>query len=148
MSAENWSPNEEELERITDILMGAAHSDGDFDPEEAGVIGDILAELIGGNLSPRVANRITSFDPAKFDLNATGSALVMSSATDRRALLMLVAKVVDADGIHDFMEDEYINSVAQAIGAKQDEYQDLTAMVMEISTVTPPPPPPPGPPSA
>jgi uncharacterized tellurite resistance protein B-like protein len=149
MSAKTWAPNKKELERITDILMGAAHSDGDYDPEEAGVIGDILAELVGGDLSPSTAARISGFEPEKFDLNATGAALVMTSSKDRRALMMLVAKVVDADGIHDFMEDEYIMSVAKAIGAKQEEYEDLTAMVMEISTVTPPPPPPPpGVPSA
>ena len=142
MSETNLASNEQELVRIADILMGAAHSDGDYDPEEAGVIGEILAELIDGDLPDAVAQRIEGFDNASFDLGATAASLALTSSKDRRALLMLVAKVVDADGIHDFMEDEYIMAVAEAIGAKEAEYEDLTAMVMEISTVVPPPPPP------
>ncbi len=143
MTEANDDTGLEELSAIADILMGAAHADGDVDGSEAEEIEQILADLIGADSIPEeLHDHLGAFDNASFDLEAVCKQLHLASADDRKALLALIAKVTDADDVHDLGEDSYIKSVAEYIGAEEDEYADLTVDVLSISSVTPPPLPP------
>lgn len=136
--------NIEELTLIADILMGAAHADGDYDGTEAETIAGILGDLIGrDNFPDQVRAHLDAFEPAGFNVEATCARLHLAGAEDRRSLLALIADVTDADDIHDESEDAYIRKVAQAIGASEEEYADLTMEILSISSLGGPPPLPP-----
>jgi len=137
--------NLEELTLIADILMGAAHADGDYDGTEAETIVGILSDLLGPDNFPAVVSEhIERFDPAAFEVESACARLHLAGADDRRSLLNLIADVTDADDIHDESEDAYIRKVAQCIGASEEEYADLTMEILSISSLTGPPPLPPG----
>ncbi len=136
--------NIKELILITDVLLGAAHADGEDGSIEIDVIEDILKALVHGQELPdELTEHIVHFEPGAYDLYATCSQLHLATAEDRRTLLALVAEVTDADDIHDLEEDRYIRQVAEAIGAAPEEYADLTVEVLQISSIqgsaTPPP---------
>ncbi|MEL6180110.1 MAG: hypothetical protein AAFS10_14215 [Myxococcota bacterium] len=136
--------NTEELMLIADILMGAAHADGEEEVAEVSAIEDILTDLLHGEPLPEaISGHLIAFDPASFDVQATCAKLHLATAEDRRTLLALVAEVTDADDVHAMAEDEYIRVVAQAIGASQEEYADLTVEVLQLSSIQTPPPLPP-----
>lgn len=133
--------NEEELTLVADVLMGAAHADGDYDGREAMQIRKILAELVGEeNMPAQLGTHLKDFDIEAFDLDATVSQLHLSGPDDRRGLLALVARVTDADQVHDLQESDYIRAVAEAIGAEASEYEDLTVELVWLSGLGEPPP--------
>ena len=137
--------NTDELKLIADVLMGAAHADGEEGSTEVSVIEDILKDLLQGDELPDdIMSHLVEFDPETYDVHATCAKLHLATADDRRTLLALVAEVTDADDVHDLEEDRYIRVVAEAIGAAPEEYEDLTVEVMQISSLqaTPPPVPP------
>ncbi len=129
----------DELETIGQVLLGAAFADGHADGDEVAVISDILAELIGADLPDALIEKLEAFQPSDFDLGAACGRLHLASADDRRALLTLVAEVVDADDLHTCTEDDYIIKVAHHIGASPEEYSDLTMEIFNISSIRPPP---------
>jgi uncharacterized tellurite resistance protein B-like protein len=132
--------NYDQLFIIADILMGAAHSDGDYDGSEAQSIRQILTKLVDEALLPsELAGRLMGFDPDNFDVVAACQALELDGAEDRRSLLALVGEVTDADDLFDLREDAYLKQVAAAIGAEPEEYANLTVEVFHISSLEPPP---------
>ena len=130
--------NLDELKTIALILMGAAHADGSVDGDEADTILEILAEMVGDRDMPDLRSHLDGFDPSAFDLGAAAASLHLSGAEDRRSLLLLVARVTDADDVHDLREDDYIREVAAAIGAEPEEYANLTVELTFISSLEPP----------
>ena len=137
MSGYRLELNEEQLKRLAELLMGAAHADGDYDGDEAEAIGDVLHELMEGMAVPNaVTAHLARFDVEALDLEAACAPLRFGEAPARRALLALISHVLDADGILTTEESEYIKRVGQAIGAQPAEYRDLT---LELTIVVPPP---------
>ena len=131
----------EELKHVASILMGAAHADGDYDGHEAEAIGDILHELLGQDQLPEdLADHLAAFHPDTFDLQASCAALGLQTRTDRTTLLALVDRVTEADTVHSIAESDYIERVGQAIGARPEEYDDLTVDVLELTGPPPLPP--------
>lgn len=132
--------NYDQLFIIADILMGAAHADGDYDGSEAQSIRQILTKLVDEALLPsELAGRLMGFDPDNFDVEAACRALELDGAEDRRSLLALIGEVTDADDVFDLREDAYLKQVAAAIGAGPEEYANLTVEVFHISSLEPPP---------
>jgi len=130
--------NLDELKVIGHILMGAASADGKVDGDEAETIMAIMAEMLGDRELPDLKPHLRAFSPASFDLSAAAKQLHLAGASDRRALLQLVARVTDADDVHDLREDDYIRAVATAIGAEASEYESLTVELTFISSLEPP----------
>lgn len=111
---------------LTDLLLGAVYADERLEGEEEEAVRSYLLEIIGGEELPiELEARIANFDPEAFDLEASASEFEADPATDRRTLLELVAAVFDADGEVDFAEDDYLRSLANAIGVEPEEYDDL-----------------------
>jgi hypothetical protein len=137
-------PSIDELERIADILMGAAYADGVHQQEEAAAIERVLQELIGQpTLSAGLRQHIAAFDPKSFDVAKACAALGPRTALERKLLLRLIVTVTEIDEVHDFDESDYIIQVAKLIGATPDEYAGL-ALTVEYydDDLTPPPVPP------
>lgn len=130
--------NLDELNTIAHILMGAAHADGSVDGDEADTILEIMGEMVGDREMPDLRPHLDAFDAASFDLSAAASSLHLAGSEDRRALLLLVSRVTDADDVHDLREDDYIREVAAAIGAAPEEYANLTVELTFISSLEPP----------
>ncbi len=119
--------SEEDLKHIADLLMGAAFADGRFASRESDAIRDVLRDLVQDDVLPHdLYGYLDEFEPEAFNLQACCDALKLDSAPKRRFMLKLVAKVTEEDDIHDLDETAYIKKVATAIGAKPDEYADLT----------------------
>jgi uncharacterized tellurite resistance protein B-like protein len=124
---------------LADLLLGAAYADGSFDGSERQAIERVLGERVGLPLPPALAAHVASFDPATLDVEAAVARLGLRGASDRRGLLALVASVTDADDIHDLSEDAYLNRLADAAGADEDERRGVTLdIIWDLSLVPPP----------
>ncbi len=113
---------------ITDLFLGAVWADDEFTEGEQRAVRALLAELLvvkPDELPEAVEERISSFDPLRFDLDASAQSFASDPPMAKRRLLELVGKVVDADGVTDMQEDEYLRRLADALGMSPAEYTDL-----------------------
>ena len=118
---------------LVDLFMGALHSDDRFTGEEAVAIRRLLHDLLltgseateGDPLPSDVEARIEAFDPARFDLRAAAQDFISDPPMKKRRLLELVAAMVLADGELDLAEDDYLRALAEHLGMRLDDYQDL-----------------------
>ncbi|MCA9606116.1 MAG: TerB family tellurite resistance protein [Myxococcales bacterium] len=133
---------------LTDLLLGAVYADDRLEGGEEEAVRGYLLEIIGGDELPiELEARIANFEPGDFDLDASVSEFVEDPATSKRKLLELVAAVFDADGEVDFDEDDYIRSLADALGMDPEEYEDLVIeydveeprSLIEVVVSVPPP---------
>ncbi|MEM1349593.1 MAG: TerB family tellurite resistance protein [Myxococcota bacterium] len=139
MTDETLRFNIDQLKILSELLLGAAHADGDFDGHEAETIGDILrAHVPEEELPHEVTRHIAHFNAESFDLELACTLLGVSSSGERRGVLRLVSEVTHADDVLDLAENEYIVQVAKALGASPEEYEDLTFEILPIEVVPPP----------
>lgn len=133
---------------LTDLLLGAAYADQELKDQERDCVRELLEEL-AGELPVDVELRLTAFDPAKFDLEASAAAFRGDSEDDRKKLLHLVSAVNEADEEIDFSEDDYLRSLGKALGlppkaleglAVEIESADLDESFAAVRKVPPPPP--------
>lgn len=111
---------------IADLLMGAAHADDELRQEEATMVRGLLTRLLEvDELPAEVAARLKGFDPKGFDLGMAAGQFAGDATADKRKLLELVASVHDADDELDLAEDEYLGSLARALGLSEAEFDDL-----------------------
>lgn len=114
------------IEVITDLFLGAAYADARFSAEEKRAVCRVLCDLLlTTELPAAVSERIERFDPARFNLLAAAQDFVSDPPMNKRRLLELVAQLCVADGELDFDEDEYLHSLAHALGMEPAEYQDI-----------------------
>jgi uncharacterized tellurite resistance protein B-like protein len=115
-----------EVKAVASILMGAAHADGSVTRDEAGEVRKILEELFGEKPLPDfLVDHLLTFNPRTFDLATTCAGIRLQGPEERRGLLSLLARIIEADGIYDLAEDSYLRRVAREIGAEPSEYHDL-----------------------
>ncbi len=117
--------NEEQIKTIGKILLGAAFSDGHADGSELDAIVDILEAFVGGALPEGMVTELEAFDWHEFDVKAACESLALQTSDDRRALLVLVAEIIEADEMLDNDEEAYVRMVARYLNAKPAEYMDL-----------------------
>lgn len=134
---------------LCDLLLGAAFADDVFEDRERTAVREMLEDL--GGLDADVEKRIEAFVPAAFDVAATAKTFAADSEDDRRKILFLIAAINDADDEVDFAEDEYLRSVAGALGLPDSalagmtidvEEDELQVTFDEVRKAPPPPPPP------
>jgi uncharacterized tellurite resistance protein B-like protein len=124
---------------LADLLLGAAHADGEVDGAEKSAIERVLGERMGLPLPPGLIAHIAAFDPGRLDVAAAVARLDLRGAADRRGLLALVASVTDADDLHDLSEDTYLNELADAAGADEEDRRGITLdFVWDLALVPPP----------
>jgi len=119
-------PHVAQLCAIAELMLGAAHADGEVTWAERGAIGKAMADFVGtGQLPDAVRDCIQDFDPVGFDPQQAVSRLTLKTARDRKELLALVSRVVDADA--ELLPDEagYLRRVATIIGATPAELAEF-----------------------
>jgi uncharacterized tellurite resistance protein B-like protein len=117
---------------ITDLLMGAAHADGELRPEEGAAVRSLLGDLLGEpDLPADVEARVNAFIATAFDLEKTANTFAHDPASEKLKLLELVAAVRDADDEIDLDEDAFLRDLAKAIGVPEAELGDL-ALDVEV----------------
>jgi len=117
-----------QIATLAQILLGAAHSDGFYAATEAVAIATILARFVDLDPLPdQVREAMSAFDAATFDLEAACRRLTIETRRDRRELLELVSRVMDADLVLDSREAAYMRRLGQAIGASDEEVAALVA---------------------
>ena len=131
-------------ELIADVLMAAAYADEHLDGRERDAVSELLARAMGADGLPvSLQQRLLQFERQSFDLQATAEALDLEGHDDVRHLLELVVAVHEADEIWDLAEDAYLRSLAEALGAPAELYEDLTIgeLVLEHAgeVLAPPP---------
>lgn len=113
---------------LTDLFMGALWADDEFSEDEQKAVRELLADLLlvtPQTLPAQVEDRIVNFDPLAFDLDAAAGDFAADPPMAKRRLLELVGRMVDADGVVDMKEDEYLRRLAALLGMNYDEYSDL-----------------------
>jgi tellurite resistance protein len=109
-------------EAICDLLLAAAHADGEFAPSEKQVIIDILCAIENTEtLSPALTARITFTKPETIDVMETASLFEDDPEDNRRLLMELISAVNQADGKYAIEEDEIAIFAAAALGFNTDE---------------------------
>jgi len=132
--------NATDMEHIADLLMGAAFADGELDGSESTTVREILAGLLDGELPSWLTERVDNFDPASFDLEATCKRADLPQPKDKRALLALLVKVIEADEIEDLDEGAYVQKVAKLMGLSAAEMKGLAVEVVSVNSLSAPPP--------
>lgn len=117
----------DELKAISDLLMGAAAADGQFDRAEIEAIVDELCNLAGlDEPDDELKAHLEAFKPTSHDLEQTCARITADTPEKRRMLLRLVARVAEADEIHDLDEEHYLKRAGRFMGAAPEEYANLT----------------------
>jgi uncharacterized tellurite resistance protein B-like protein len=133
---------------LCELLLGAAYADKELKDQEKDEVRSLL-EGLAGELPTEVEMKIASFDVDAFDIKAAAAPFKSDSEDDRKKLLYLVSAVNEADDEIDFAEDDYLRSLADALGLPKSALEGLT---VEVETETleetfkqvrkgPPPPP-------
>ena len=113
---------------LCDILLGAAHADKQLRLEEKREVRSIIEDL-AGKLPPEVDRRIATFDPKKLDLRAAAAPFKNDPEEERRKILFLVSAIIEVDDEIDFAEDDYLRSLATALGLPKSALEGLTVEV-------------------
>ncbi len=115
-------PHVEQLALVAELMLGAAHADGDYAGVEIVAIGEQLKGFVeAGELPGHVRRRIRIFDPESFDPKEACAALTFHDDHDKFGLLNLIATVTGADQVLHDAEADYIRLVASAIGLDPNE---------------------------
>lgn len=134
---------------VVDLLLGAAYADKELKEQEKEEVRKLVKEL-AGNVPAEVESRISSFDPAQFDIKAAAAPFFVDSDEDKRKLLVLVSSVNESDDELDLAEDEYLRELAKELDLPKAALEGLTIEVESIdlkdtfAKARKPPPPPPG----
>lgn len=105
---------------LTDLFLGAE--------THRHAVRTMLADLLlvaPQELPPEVEARIGSFEPARFDLRDAARSFLRDPPMQRRRLLELVAHLVEADGVVDLAQDEYLRRLGSHLGMAPEDYEDL-----------------------
>jgi len=122
------------IDTITDLLLGAAYADKQLQGGELDAIRKMLCKLLGVSTLPKAQDeRISAFNPAKFDIAAATAKLSSESAANKRKVIELVASVSDSDEELDMAEDAYLRKVAKGLGLSDADIAHLTVEVLEDS---------------
>ena len=130
--------DQQQLTRLSELLLGMAYADGAYDGEEAAAINEVLNALIVG---PQIPSELTShillFDISSLSIQDACNALDLKDEQQKGAILYLLSQVAEADGVYDTTESDYIKAVGKALGASPETYEDFT---IEIIFAPQPPP--------
>jgi uncharacterized tellurite resistance protein B-like protein len=115
---------------LCELLLGAAYADKELKDQEKDKVRELLEEL-ATDLPTEVEMKLVSFDPKGWDMKDSAHAFKADSEDDRKKVLQLVAAVNEADDELDIAEDEYLRTLAGALGLPESA---LEGMTVEIET--------------
>jgi len=117
---------------ILEVLLAAAHADGNMCGREQQAVRRIMLRLTGGSeLGPALAGRIDAFDPRTFDPLEAAELLLEISPTQRRHVLELVREVCDANNAFDLQEEKFLLDLTHALELSPEDIADLVVHAPE-----------------
>ncbi len=137
---------------LCEILLGAAYADHELHDDERAGVDAMLVEL-AGERTAEVDACIASFDPHTFDVEASVAAFERDAEEDKRKVVLLASRIVEADGVIDLAENEYLSTLASLLKLPQEaldgvvfdvaieEAQETFAAVRRAHSLPPPLPP-------
>ena len=136
MSEKTLELNDDQLQSLAHLLLGAAWADNELHGLESAKIDQILKSLVdGGQLPAVVTDYVDDFDPDMVSVEDAVAGLNVTAEDDRRAVLSLVASVIDADFTYDFKEGDYLTQVAEALEAPEEEYKSHLVKTVRLKKV-------------
>jgi putative colanic acid biosynthesis UDP-glucose lipid carrier transferase len=119
-------PEEDLLRTLGDVLLAAAHADGEICARERRTVGRLLTELIGGDRLPSwLEDHLAKFDPGTFDLVAATEQLRKLPPMQRRHVAELVRAVCDANNAFDLEEERFLVALVLALALAPEDVADL-----------------------
>jgi len=116
------------IKHLADLMLGAAHVDGEYSGEEQETVRGLLLQLLQRDRLPdALEEQLATFDPKRFDLREAAKGFSQTSRTEKRRLLELARLVCDADATLTLQEDNYLIGLALALSMMPEDYQDLVA---------------------
>jgi len=126
-------PRNAEVEAvILEVLLAAAHADGEMCKREQKSVRRIMLRLTGGyDLRPEIEERIRRFDPNEFDAQEAAELLLEISPEQRRHVLELVREVCDANNAFDLEEEQFLLDLTRALELSPEDIADLVVHAPE-----------------
>jgi putative colanic acid biosynthesis UDP-glucose lipid carrier transferase len=125
-------PEEDLLRTLADVLLAAAHADGQIDNRERRTVARLLTELSGtGHLPHWLDEHVAAFDPATFDLAASTERLRQLPPPQRRHVAELVRAVCDANNAFDLEEERFLVALVLALSLAPEDVADLVVHAAE-----------------
>jgi lipopolysaccharide/colanic/teichoic acid biosynthesis glycosyltransferase len=119
-------PDDELLRTIADVLLAAAHADGELCAREHRAIARILAQLSDDELVPSwLDSHVASFSPSGFDFDAAAERLRRLPPAQRRHVAELVRAVCDANHAFDLEEERFLVGLLLALALAPEDMADL-----------------------
>jgi lipopolysaccharide/colanic/teichoic acid biosynthesis glycosyltransferase len=120
------APEDELLRALADVLLAAAHADGDMCERERRTVTQLLLQLAGEDTMPRwLVDHIAAFDPPKFELEAAAVRLRQLPPVQRRHVAELVRAVCDANNAFDLEEERFLLGLVLALALSKEDVADL-----------------------
>jgi putative colanic acid biosynthesis UDP-glucose lipid carrier transferase len=120
------APEEDLLRTLADVLLAAAHADGQIDNRERRTVARLLTELSGtGQLPQWLVEHVAAFDPATFDLGAATDRLRKLPPPQRRHVAEMVRAVCDANNAFDLEEERFLVALVLALSLAPEDVADL-----------------------
>jgi putative colanic acid biosynthesis UDP-glucose lipid carrier transferase len=111
---------------MADLLLAAAHVDGDLCDRERRTVARLLTQLAGADHLPGwLAKHVAAFDPATFNLAAATEELRKIPPVQRRYVAELVRKVCDANNAFDLEEERFLVALVLALALANEDVADL-----------------------
>ncbi|HVY30859.1 MAG TPA: exopolysaccharide biosynthesis polyprenyl glycosylphosphotransferase [Polyangiaceae bacterium] len=126
-------PRDGELEAvILEVLLAAAHADGEMCGREQRTVRRIMERLTDSSfLPPALAERIEAFDPTEFDAREAAELLLEITPQQRRHVLELVREVCDANNAFDLSEERFLLDLTRALELTPEDIADLVVHAPE-----------------
>ncbi len=126
------APEEDLLRTLADVLLAAAHADGQIDSRERRTVARLLTELSGTGQLPRwLEEHVAGFDPSTFDLTAATERLRRLPPPQRRHVAELVRAVCDANNAFDLEEERFLVALVLALSLAPEDVADLVVHAAE-----------------
>lgn len=119
-------PDEDVVRTVADVLMAAAHADGERSEREMRALNRLLLALLGTDTMPQwLEQHLGAFDPARFDLAYSAGRLRELPPPQRRHVAELVRTVCDADNAFDLEEERFLIGLVFALSLSPEDAADL-----------------------
>jgi lipopolysaccharide/colanic/teichoic acid biosynthesis glycosyltransferase len=125
-------PEEDLLRTLADILLAAAHADGQICEKERRTVARLLTDLARGERLPGwLEAHLADFDPSTFDLAAATARLREIPPMQRRHVAELVRAVCDANNAFDLEEERFLVALVLALALAPEDVADLVVQAAE-----------------
>jgi putative colanic acid biosynthesis UDP-glucose lipid carrier transferase len=125
-------PEEELLRTLADVLLAAAHADGQMDNRERRTVKRLLTEVSAGEELPGwLEEHLEHFDPSTFDLAQATQTLRKLPRMQRRHIAELVRAVCDANNAFDLEEERFLVALVLALSLAPEDVADLVVHAAE-----------------